>query len=276
MIVNGKNTGSLPLSDRGLQYGDGSFTTMAVSESKIEWFDSHIKRLKSANLQLNICFEQFALLEETLLSEATRLQNGIIKVIITRGSGGRGYGTKDTGPATSIVTTHPSPQHYRSWRDQGIDLGESPILLAKQPLLAGIKHLNRLEQVLIKRHLETSEFSDALVCDTDGVIVESSVANVFWRRGNHWFTPDLTSSGIDGVMRNQVLSYFSRDKIKVNIVRERPEQLADVDELFICNSIMGLVSVNRIVLTTQRKSFEYNNVEKSKIDSGLSLIKYAV
>lgn len=275
MIVNGEDTDKIALADRGLQYGDGSFTTMAVHGGKIAWYKRHISRLITANKKLHISFTELERLESVLSSEATRIQTGIIKVIITRGTGGRGYATQNSGPATFIVTTHSIPPHYPQWKTHGIDMGLSPITLAQQPLLAGIKHLNRLEQVFIKQQLDASDFTEVIVCDTDGFIVEASMANLFWRRGNVWYTPDLSKSGIDGVMRNVVMDYLNARQIELHIVKESPEQLSDVDELIMCNSVMGLIPVNSLTLDASNQRFQFDRMQTNRLESDLDATKYA-
>lgn len=248
VIVNGEVNSVLPITDRAVQYGDGSFTTMRVCNSKIQLFALHMERLREANQRLRINFEKWSVLEQSVQEQAHEIQNGVIKVIITRGSGGRGYGTMGTGPSTFIVTNHARPTHYDEWQNSGINAGVSAIKLAKQPLLAGLKHLNRLEQVMIRREVEESVFSDLLVCDYDGFIIEASMANVFWYKGNQWHTPKLDESGVAGVMRNFIKSHIKQNFNPVLEVKSTLSDLNDADELFICNCVMGVVSVNQLHL----------------------------
>lgn len=250
MIINGQPATQLDLTDRSIQYGDGCFTTIATSNGKVVHWDLHLRRLQRSVQRLFIDFEKWQELKHNVDKLAQSNDKCVIKIILTRGSGGRGYGVNGVSHSNYILTVHQMPTHYADWQTSGISLGLSPIQLSKQPLLAGIKHLNRLEQVLIKRDLEQKQFDDAIVCDTDGMVVESSVANVFWRKGNSWFTPDLYYSGVEGVMRNLVLAYFDSKRLPVDKVRANLETFKQADEIFICNSLMGIVPV---------KSFHYQD-----------------
>ncbi|MDU0355309.1 aminodeoxychorismate lyase [Paraglaciecola aquimarina] len=224
MIVNGQFQTEISITDRALQYGDGCFTTIACRNGCLEFYDDHIQRLKTSCHKLAI---QFSAWEELTRSIHASLQNLndqtrdlVIKVLISRGQGGRGYSPKGCSTPNYIITHHPYPQHYNQLQQNGIKLTVSPIQLAKQPLLAGIKHLNRMEQVLIKNDLLNSDFDDALVCDTDGAIIESSIANCFWKQDGQWFTPDLTHSGVEGVMRKQVIYLFEKHGINLDFVKK--------------------------------------------------------
>ena len=245
MIINGLRATALSIADRATQYGDGCFTTMAVIDGKISHWQQHLHRLQSAASALAINFSLWQELQQQVRALALATGHGVIKIIVSRGSGGRGYAPgKEQG--NYLLSVHEMPQHYASWRRQGVKLGHSSVQLAKQPLLAGIKHLNRLEQVLVKQSFDAEVFDDVLVCDTDGMLVETSVANLFWRKGPCWFTPDLYFCGVEGVMRNLVLAHFAKIAQPVQQVRSTIAALWQADEVFICNSLMGLVPVAHI------------------------------
>jgi 4-amino-4-deoxychorismate lyase len=163
--------------------------------------------------------------------------------MITRGEGGRGYSPEGAVNPNFIITLHAIPAHYTLWHTKGIKLTISPITLASQPLLAGIKHLNRLEQVLVKQALVQTGYDDAIVCDTQQQIIETSVANLFWYKDNVWYTADLSKSGVEGVMRNHVLEVMQQKGIECQVVKQDVSVLFDAQELFVCNSLMMLVPV---------------------------------
>ncbi|MEP1446946.1 MAG: aminodeoxychorismate lyase [Paraglaciecola sp.] len=257
MIVNGQQQQHITIADRGVQYGDGCFTTMAFRNSQIEFFDAHIERLKFSCKTLNIQFDKWTELTTCIFSSLRGVSDCVIKVMITRGTGGRGYSPEGASDPNYIVSQHSIPNNYAVWQNKGIKLTVSPIQLAKQPLLAGIKHLNRLEQVFIKQALLETKFDDAVVCDTQQKIIETSVANLFWYKNNHWFTPDLSKSGVQGVMRNQVLAEMCQQGLKCHIVNHDLSELFDAQELFVCNSLMTIVPVTSLVnpLNQQHKSY---------------------
>jgi 4-amino-4-deoxychorismate lyase len=174
-------------------------------------------------------------------------------------------------PPTYFVSQHEFPDHYQKWQEQGISVAVSPVLLAKQPLLAGIKHLNRLEQVLIKQQLQQTSFDDVIVCDNEQHIIETSAANLFWRKGSDWYTPDLTGSGVDGVMRNQLLRYFATHNNPATIIQTGLRAILAADEVFICNSLMKVVPVLNIQVTPDTQVIHYKPKQKIDMLNWLSL-----
>jgi 4-amino-4-deoxychorismate lyase len=185
-------------------------------------------------------------------------------VIITRGEGGRGYSPEGAINPKFIITLHPIPPHYSAWQAEGIKLTVSPITLACQPLLAGIKHLNRLEQVLVKQALAQTTYDDAVVCDTNQNIVETSVGNLFWYQNNIWYSADLTDSGVAGVMRSKVLTVMQQKAIKCQLVKQNINALFSAQELFVCNSLMTLVPVVSLFdpISQQHKRFTTKQIKK--------------
>lgn len=243
MIVNGRQQQHIEIADRAFQYGDGCFTTMACRNGHLEFFDAHIERLKLACKTLYIDFNKWTELTRCILDSIKSNADCVVKIMITRGEGGRGYSPEGTVNPKFIITHHVIPAHYSQWQTNGIKLTISPITLACQPLLAGIKHLNRLEQVLVKQALMQTCYDDAVVCDTLQKIIETSVGNLFWFKDKVWYTADVTESGVDGVMRNYVLSIMREKEIECQVVKQDVSVLFKAQELFVCNSLMMLVPV---------------------------------
>ncbi|WP_416308422.1 aminodeoxychorismate lyase [Neptunicella sp. SCSIO 80796] len=243
MIVNGTASSLVPLDDRAVQYGDGCFTTMAVSNGLVEFWLQHLQRLQQSCSALQIEFNQWQELQQQVECIGQQHPDSVIKIIISRGSGGRGYAASLQQLPRYIITRHSKPAHYTDWQQRGIRLGLSPVTLACQPKLAGIKHLNRLEQVLIKQNTTDNQFDDQLVCDNDGMMVETGAANLFWKQQGIWFTPELTQSGVTGVMRNRVIDKMHEQGIAVQEIRARHQLLSQASEVFICNSLMKIVPV---------------------------------
>ena len=243
---------SYPSDSRAAAYGDGCFTTMLVQNGVVQLLDRHIKRLKKDLSRLELeGFNEASLLEaiHTALGSEQNAESFILKVLVSAGSGGRGYARNQNSELQVFISRHPYPSHYTQWQHAGITLGLSKIQIAKQAVLAGVKHLNRLEQVLIKQDLEhsiSSSQQDVIVTDTDGMMVETSIANLFWRMGSQWFTPDLAYSGVSGVMCEWVLSQFKSTNTSVTVVRAKPDLLRQCDSVFICNGVMGMVPVNKL------------------------------
>ena len=181
-LINGLEQDTLPASDRATQFGDGCFTTARILDGGVCLLGAHILRLQKACEALLIPFSQWDILESEMRRLASDKASGVLKVIISRGSGGRGYSGSACLHPTRILSVSDYPSHYAHWREEGVALALSPVRLGRNPMLAGIKHLNRLEQVLIRTHLEQTEAGEALVLDSEGYITECCAANLLWRK----------------------------------------------------------------------------------------------
>ena len=244
--VNGMESESLPISDRATQYGDGFFTTMKVLNKKVCLWDLHLNRLKTSAIRLNMTEPDWNALDKQITELATKVISGGIKVLITRGSGGRGYSPQDCDDTQVIISTFSLPIYYKEWKQKGIDLGVSDIQLGLNPLLAGMKHLNRLEQVLIKQSISKTDYLDAIVLDISNNIVETSIGNLFWVKNDKLFTPDLSLAGVEGVMKAHIKKIASIHHIGIESVHCDFDTLAVADEVFITNSLFEIVPINKI------------------------------
>lgn len=252
ILVNGYPSKEISILDRALQYGDGCFTTVLVKAGKPSSWSYHLSRLKNNTKALGIHFSDWDNL--TLWVEALATQHYleqleaknekvVIKIIISRGEGGRGYSPVNCNSPNIIISSHDFPSQYEHWQENGIKL----VLLNYRlglSMLGGIKHLNRLEQVMVKQELEKLAAQDGVVCDLNGKIVETSASNIFWRRGNCLFTPIIKYAGVMGTMRAQVIAVAEQEGLDVKYVSADPSELNEADEVFITNSLMGLVPVN--------------------------------
>ncbi|KML68074.1 aminodeoxychorismate lyase [Pectobacterium peruviense] len=243
--INGQLQEQLSVLDRGTQYGDGCFTTARICDGEIVWLDRHIARLQQAATRLLFPAVDWEDLHVEMVGAAQGRSSGVVKVMLTRGVGGRGYSAQGCVQPTRIVMQADYPAQYAVWREQGISLSLSPVTLARNPLLAGIKHLNRLEQVLIRAHLDQTSAEETLVLDTSGALVECCAANLFWRKGHRVYTPDLSQSGVDGVARQHMIALLAESGFELQIVSEPVTTLADADEVLICNALMPIVPVNQ-------------------------------
>lgn len=244
MWINGVAQAALPAGDRSVQFGDGCFTTARVMNGEIQFQDAHLQRLQRAVAVLRIEGVDWQALEREIVGAAQSEQEGVVKAILTRGQGGRGYSTAGCSGPTRIVSVSAYPAQYHKWRERGVKLALNPVMLSKNPLLAGIKHLNRLEQIMIRMHLDQTDANEALVVDTSGCLVECCAANLFWRKGNQVFTPDLSQSGVDGIMRQHLIRVIeSASPWVLHQVCETPETLSDADEILICNALMPILPV---------------------------------
>lgn len=247
-LINGLWSGQQSIKDRALQFGDGCFTTIAVHAGEVQLWLRHWQRLQDDCTRLGIPLPsswQSLLLQEitTLVATYPPAASAVVKIIISRGVGGRGYAADKLLEPQRLISISPYPEHYRHWQQQGITVGWAALQLGQQPALAGIKSLNRLEQVLLKQELAGQpHLDDLLVCDSQGWLIESIVANLFWYQQGQWFTPSLQQAGITGVVRAELLA----NNPQVQVVTMKPQTLLNAEAMFLCNALLGIVPVREI------------------------------
>jgi 4-amino-4-deoxychorismate lyase len=246
MWINGIQQNELSAGDRAVQFGDGCFTTAAVLNGKVMLLDAHLQRLKDSCARLLMPEPDLPLLASEMRQIALEQTQAVLKVILTPGAGGRGYSRAGCNTPTRIISLSPWPQHYAALQQQGAQLHSSPIRLARNPLLAGVKHLNRLEQVLIRQHLDQTGGDEALVLDTAGTVVECCAANLFWRKGNDIYTPCLEHAGVDGIMRRYLMAQMAAFGQTCQLIDGTRDDVMNADEVVICNALMPVLPVRQI------------------------------
>ncbi|MBC8944585.1 MULTISPECIES: aminodeoxychorismate lyase [Xenorhabdus] len=259
--INGKLHDQLSVNDRSVQFGDGCFTTIRVEQGQAALLPLHMKRLQKGVEKLFMPVVDWIQLESHIKQVVAGCESGVLKVILSRGNGGRGYSVDGIGEPNQILSLNAYPEQYRILREKGVSLGLSPVAMGINPHLAGIKHLNRLEQVLIKRFIEQAKIDEALVLDSDGLLVECCTANIFWRRGKNVYTPDLSQCGVEGVMRQQIIQILEESDYNLSCVMRYPEALAHADEVIICNSLMPVMAVNQILAHKNQPAWKYQSRE---------------
>jgi 4-amino-4-deoxychorismate lyase len=242
IFVGGQRVDAMPADDRGLAYGDGLFETMRVHAGLVPWWDAHWARLQRGGQRLRMVLPG----EGQVRSEAAALfadrAGGVLKLIVTRGSGGRGYAPTNTQPNWTL-SRHPVPTP--SSRD-GLALRWCTTRLAIQPALAGIKHCNRLEQVLARAEwndpaASAREADEGLVSSSDDAVVGATAANVFVLRGDRWLTPTVDRCGVAGVCRGQLLSLLEAHETRLSVA-----DIETADAVFLCNAVRGILDVARL------------------------------
>lgn len=226
--------------DRSFNYGDGFFTTMQVKAGQIQLWPLHLARLQQAAAQLHfasINWQQLSGQVQAAITEPAQ----VIKVLISRGEGGRGYSSLGANKPQIYISSSALP-NYQQWQQQGISLGVAQLKLAIQPALAGIKHTSRLEQVLIKQQLMQTPYDDLLVLDQQDFVCEVSAANIFFYQQQQWYTPSIERAGVNGVMRQHLMQCLAVKEVNWTLA-----QLDDVESMFICNALMEIVPVQRFL-----------------------------
>jgi len=241
-------------SDRAFNYGDGVFTTLLINEHKVELLPYHISRLEhdAAAIKLNIDIYalEAAIAEQVKAIESASSENAspkyVLKVHVSGGQAGRGYARSEDSEALIRFSQHPYPVHYDSLANEGVAVICAQTRLAIQPLLAGVKHMNRLEQVLVKHEVDDAGANDAIVCDTQDNIIEASAGNVFFYLNEQWYTPSLKGSGVNGVVRQCLIDSLLDDNCALNVGEYDPSYLRNASAVVITNALMGVMPVRQI------------------------------
>ncbi|WP_434709871.1 aminodeoxychorismate lyase [Pseudomonas sp. R1-1] len=237
--VDGQPADSLSLKDRGLAYGDGLFETIAVRGGQPILLDRHLARLAEGCARLAIAAD-IELIGDELLRYAAAMGEGVLKLILTRGDGQRGYAPDPAAPGRRILQGNPPAAYPAAHAEHGIRLFPCTTRLSRQPLLAGLKHLNRLEQVLARAEWQDSEHAEGLMLDRTGRVIEGVFSNLFIVRDGVLITADLQRCGVAGVMRAEILFQAESLAIPSQITDISLEQLQWADEVFVCNSVYGV------------------------------------
>jgi 4-amino-4-deoxychorismate lyase len=198
-FVNGVADGTVDPSDRGLLYGDGLFETIAVKSGRPRFLDWHFERLGRGARALGIPLPDRRLLQSEVEAAVTQ-DGGVVKLVLTRGPGERGYRPPRQPRPTRIVMSLPSPSGATGAEAAGLRLGWCRTRLSRNVSLAGIKHLNRLEQVLARAEWDDDAMDEGLMRDDRGHVISATQANLILRIDGAWVTPKLDECGVDGIM----------------------------------------------------------------------------
>lgn len=238
-LVDGLPANQVSVADRGLSYGDGLFETLRVSRGQIALIDYHLARLQRGLQALKLQAD-LAVVEREWRDLAGQMGAGVIKLTLTRGVGKRGYAVPVPASSVRIQQCFAPASYPAEHARDGIALFPCATRLARQPLLAGLKHLNRLEQVLARSEWADPQYAEGLVCDTQGLPVECTMSNIFIRDQRRWLTPALAQCGVRGVMRDYLLDQLRAHGEQVDEVEMDYTRLTQASELFCCNSLYGI------------------------------------
>ncbi|TDO99981.1 aminodeoxychorismate lyase [Marinomonas balearica] len=252
-FVNFKKTENISINDRGLPYGDGLFETMLFQHGAVQNFQFHSNRLERGLRRLQFTGDFSLLLSDVwqfIYANAPSAGDPVlIKLIVTRGEGGRGYKPPNKViPNVLIYFGH--PPNYDKLRKQGMQLVVSPICTSINPSVAGLKHLNKLENVLAKHVLEET-VDEALMLDPNGYITECIQSNIGWFKGNRLCLPSIVDSGVQGTMRSRIIESYNG---VIDVGRFKLNDILEADEVFVCNGLLGVVGVASIVNQTKNVS----------------------
>ena len=263
VLVNGVEcvnpSQAIAVGDRGLNYGDGLFETMLLKGGRVRLLDAHLARLAHGCKRLGIEYPGDQRVRNELAHVCAAAEEGIVKYVVTRGVGGRGYRMTSNQAPTRIASLHApispaQPEIRARWCD---------MRLSRNSALAGIKHLNRIEQVLAQNEWTDPSVEEGLMLDSEGELVSATAANVFIVRGNEIATADLRYCGIRGVMRGEVLRLASSLGIAAHEEPLWPEDLDTAHEVFITNAVRGI----RAIVSLDQHSWPHGHVTRALQDA---------
>ncbi|WP_445937999.1 aminodeoxychorismate lyase [Pseudomonas sp.] len=244
--VDGQPAELLSVKDRGLAYGDGLFETIAVNAGQPLLLERHLARLAEGCVRLKIPLDLSAVRAQ-LLAFSQLLGEGVAKLILTRGDGQRGYAPPQSTQPTLILQATAKPVYPAAYAQQGVRLFACATRLAEQPLLAGLKHLNRLEQVLARSEWQDAEHAEGLMLDAGGRVIEGVYSNLLLVSGGVLITADLSRCGVAGVMRAELLNQAAAQGIECQVRDISYAELLAADEVMLCNSVYGVWPVRALL-----------------------------
>lgn len=240
ILVDGLPANAVPADDRGFTYGDGVFRTLAMRDGYPQWWPQQYAKLAADCGALSITPPAEAELLQDIQRIAVRLPDCALRITVTRGSGGRGYAVPEHSQPRRVVSANPLPEYPAHWTEQGISVRVCELRLAAQPMLAGIKHLNRLENVLARAEWNDPAIAEGLLLDEAGNVIEGTRCNVFIVEDGTLVTPDLSRCGVAGVTRDLVIAAANHHGMRCQIAPVSLQRMEASTEILLVNSLIGL------------------------------------
>ena len=242
VLVDGLAESRVSALDRGLAYGDGLFETIRAVNGTAPLWHRHMTRLRDGCERLDLPVPDAVTLAKEFARVAGGIADAVVKIILTRGHGERGYALPEPVRVTRIVAAFPLPPLPSDWYRDGIRVRCCELRLAAQPRLAGIKHLNRLEQVLAHAEWSDAAVVEGLLFDQAGSLVSATAANVFVGIDGGLLTPPVDKCGVAGVLRGALLDVLP----DVRVQTMTKEDLMRADEMFLTSSVRGVLPVRTL------------------------------
>ena len=242
-LVNGEISSLVATTNRGLNYADGLFETLVVRNSRPLRWQSHMDRLGAGCERLGLAMPPQVVLLREVQTVSAGLAEAVVKIVLTRGGQGRGYMPPEDNDCVRIVSSYAFPDGIVELAREGVKARICKLRLAIQPALGGIKHLNRLEQVLASAELREAETTEGILLDREDHVISAISANIFLVMEDRLLTPRLDRCGVRGVVRSQILAEYGA---RCEQRRIMVDMLQDADEIFICNTVRGIVPITAI------------------------------
>ena len=242
-LVNGEISTFVKTTNRGLNYADGLFETLSVHHGRPRRWQAHMDRLGAGCECLGLAMPPQAILLREVQTVSAGLPDAVVKIVLTRDGQGRGYLPPENKVCVRIVSAHNYPDGITEFAREGVKARVCKLRLAIQPALGGIKHLNRLEQVLASAELRAIGATEGILLDREEHVVSAVAANIFLVMEDRLITPRMDLCGVRGVVRGQILAAFA---VRCEQRRVLLDMLLEADEVFICNSVRGIVPLTAI------------------------------
>lgn len=264
IAVNGAIDAQVSPLDRGFAYGDGVFETCKLKNAKIPLWDLHKERLFNSceKLSIPLALSAIELQLENLIAvlAVEDSRNAVVKITVTRGQGGRGYRSPDVIMPTVVIGIFPAPHYSAENFSEGVSVKICNQRLSCNSSLAGLKHLNRLEQILARAEWQDESIAEGILFDTQSNLIEAVFSNIFLVHAGELQTPDLSEAGVAGVMRRFILETITpKVGLTVSVKKLSLNDLLSADAVFLCNSLYGIWPVQKI-LADQIHVFESNSI----------------
>ncbi len=248
-LINGIASDYLTIDDRSIHYGDGLFETLLSEGRRLYYWLQHYRRLQRscARLKINCPPEEALLHDISRLLDENKSAARAVKIIVSRGAGKRGYRFSSETSANRLVLTSAIDTGYSSLLSGNLSSGnlyhcQQQVSINKN--LAGLKHLNRLENVMARAEWRDDHI-EGLMLNAHQHVIEGTMSNLFAVKDGNLFTPDLELSGVEGIMRELIIDIAENGNIKTSVTDLTLDDLTTMDELFICNSLMGIRSIDK-------------------------------
>lgn len=242
-LVNGEISTYVNATNRGFCYGDGVFETLVVHNGRPRRWQAHMDRLSAGCERLGLTMPPQTILLREVQTVSAGLADAVVKIILTRDGDGRGYLPPENQACVRVVSAYSYPDGILETAREGVRAQVCELRLAIQPALGGIKHLNRLEQVIASVEMREKSGCEGILLDSEDHVISAIAANVFIIMENRLLTPRLDRCGVRGVLRSHILAGFGA---RCEQRRIMVDMLQEADEIFICNSVRGVVPVTSI------------------------------
>jgi 4-amino-4-deoxychorismate lyase len=257
ILINGKLGENISVLDRGFLYGDGLFETILVESGVPLFFDEHIERLCVGCLTIGFPEIDTKLILDEVNRVINHHQYGIVKLVLSRGQGERGFLPPAEPTITRVISFEKTDDPItKSLKSMGLLLCDTR--LAQQPKLAGIKHLNQLERILARSELRGQTNVEGLMLDVNDFVIEGTMSNLFVVKDGVVMTPALSSSGVAGVMRDFLIKRAQVDGVCCKVSELSIDDVKNADEIFMTNSVMLIRAIDQ--LTVKNELFKKKSV----------------